>query len=371
MENCYVGLMSGTSLDGIDAALVQIGKKGQLEVISLLTSKFPEHIPSQLRSLISGKSESLHALCSLDIELGEIYANVTLDLLSRSSCKPHDIRAIGSHGQTIRHKPDARHPYSLQIGNPSVISEITGITTVAGFRARDIAAGGQGAPLAPAFHRAAFSDHKQKRIIVNIGGISNITLLPHLQSSAIVSGYDTGPGNCLLDAWTMSCRGLHYDENGDWAGSGDADRDLLDSLLADSYFSKSSPKSTATDYFNLDWLESSHPLVADLKAENVQATLAELTAHTIALHIIREGYDDTEIYLCGGGVHNKDLVNRIARHLPKAALSTTESLGLDPDYVEATAVAWLAWRTMEKKAGNLPAVTGASHPVVLGGIFSA
>jgi anhydro-N-acetylmuramic acid kinase len=371
MDDYYIGLMSGTSLDAIDAALIRIGDKGELEVISLLNTKFPEHIVIQLRNIISGNNESLHELCLLDTELGEIYANVALDLISRSAYKPHKIKAIGCHGQTIRHQPDCRHPYTLQIGNPSVIAEKTSITTVAQFRARDIAAGGQGAPLVPAFHRAVFSDPEQQRVIVNIGGIANITLLPPLNSKDTVSGCDTGPGNCLLDAWSLSCRGLGYDENGSWAASGTVDRKLLESLLADSYFSKSSPKSTGTDYFNLDWLESSYPSVTDLKAEDVQATLAELSARTIALSIIREGYDGKQIYLCGGGVHNKDLNDRIHRHLANAKHYTTDKLGLDPDYVEATAFAWLAWCTMEKQAGNLPAVTGARHPVILGGIFPA
>ena len=371
MDNYYVGLMSGTSLDAIDAVLIRIGDDGGLEVISMLSTEFPEHIPSQLRNLIRGSTESIHTLCSLDSELGDIYAKVTLDLLSKSAYKPHDIKAIGCHGQTIRHQPDSRHPYSLQIGNPSVIAEKTGITTVADFRARDIAAGGQGAPLVPAFHRAVFSDPEKARIIINIGGISNITLLPHLKSKNTVSGYDTGPGNCLLDAWSLSCRGHSYDEDGKWSASGAVNSKLLDSLLDDSYFSKSSPKTTGTEYFNLDWLETNYPLVTELQAEDVQATLAELTAHTIALHVIREGYDNNQIYLCGGGVHNKDIIERISRHLPKARLFTTENLGLDPDYVEATAFAWLAWCTMEKQSGNLPVVTGARHPVILGGIFPA
>ena len=371
MDNYYIGLMSGTSLDAIDAALIRIGDKGNLDVISLLTTKFPEHIPSQLRNLINGKNDSIHALCSLDTELGDIYANVVLDLISKSAYKPHDIKAIGCHGQTVRHRPDCRNPYSLQIGNPSVLAEKTGITTVADFRSRDIAAGGQGAPLVPAFHRAVFSHPEQQRAIINIGGIANITLLPHHKSKDSISGYDSGPGNCLLDAWSLSCRGLNYDEDGSWANNGVVDIKLLDSLLADSFFSKSSPKSTGSENFNLDWLESNYPLVTDLNAEDVQATLAELTAHTIALHIIREGYDDNEIYLCGGGVHNKDLVERLFRHLPNAKLFTTDELGLDPDYVEATAFAWLARCTMEKQAGNLPTVTGASHPVILGGIFPA
>jgi len=371
MDNYFVGLMSGTSLDGIDAALIRTDKKGKIGIISCLSSPFPDHIPAQIRKLTGGQTESLHELCTLDAELGEIYAKVTLELIKRSSYKPHDITAIGCHGQTIRHQPEGRHPYSLQIGNPSVIAEITQITTVSDFRSRDIAAGGQGAPLVPAFHRAVFSDQEQQRVIVNIGGIANITLLPQANNGDIVSGYDTGPGNCLLDAWSLSCRGLNIDEDGCWAESGTIDRQLLDALLADKYFSKSPPKSTGTEYFNLDWLESTYPSVTDLDAENVQATLAELTAHTIALSIIREGYDSNEVYLCGGGVHNKDLTRRIQRHLSKAKIQTTEALGLDPDYVEATAFAWLARCTMEKQTGSLPAVTGAKHPVILGGIFPA
>lgn len=371
MDNFYVGLMSGTSLDAIDAALIRTDKKGQIGIISCLSSPFPEHIPAQLRRLISGKTESLHELCTLDTELGEIYADVTLELIEKSSYKPQEITAIGCHGQTIRHNPEGRHPYSLQLGNPSVIAEKTNITTVADFRARDIAAGGQGAPLVPAFHSAVFSHQEQNRVIVNIGGIANITLLPASKNKNITSGYDTGPGNCLLDAWSLSCRGLKYDGDGCWAESGKVDHDLLDALLADSYFSKSPPKSTGTEYFNLDWLEASYPSVTDINAENVQASLAELTAHTIALAIIREGYDNNEVYLCGGGVHNKDLYRRIQGHLSKAKLDTTENLGLDPDFVEATAFAWLARCTLEKQSGNLPAVTGARHPVILGGVFPA
>ena len=371
MDNYYVGLMSGTSLDAIDAVLLRIENNGGIEVVSLINTPFPEHISGQLRNLIAGKTESLQELCSLHTELGEIYAAITLELISKSGYKPIDINAIGCHGQTVLHQPEGKHPYSLQIGNPSVIAEVSGITTVADFRARDIAAGGQGAPLVPAFHRAVFSAPDKQRVIVNIGGIANITLLPRTNSKNIVTGYDTGPGNCLLDSWSLSCRGLAFDESGSWAASGKVDRKLLDALLSDNYFSKSPPKSTGTDHFNVEWIESIYPSVTELKAEDVQATLAELTAHSIALPIIREGFDSNEIYLCGGGVHNKDLTQRIQRHLSAASIFSTEKLGLDPDFVEATAFAWLAWRTMEKKAGNLPAVTGARHPVILGGIFQA
>lgn len=371
MDKYYVGLMSGTSLDAIDAVLIRITDKGAIGIVSCLNSPFPDHIQGQLRDLISGNTESLHELCSLDAELGGIYAKVALELIKKSAYQSQHITAIGCHGQTIRHHPEGRHPYSMQIGNPSVIAEITNITTVADFRSRDIAAGGQGAPLVPAFHRAVFSDQEQQRVIVNIGGIANITLLPQANSEENVSGYDTGPGNCLLDAWSLSCRGFNFDEDGCWAESGKADRQLLDVLLADNYFSKSPPKSTGTEYFNLDWLETTFPSVTELNANDVQATLAELTAHTIALSIIREGYDSNEVYLCGGGVHNKDLTRRIQRHLSNAKIQTTETLGLDPDYVEATAFAWLARCTMERQDGNLPAVTGARHPVILGGIFPA
>ena len=371
MDNYYVGLMSGTSLDAIDAVLLRIQDNGGIELVSLINSPFPDRISTQLRGMIAGNTESLHELCSLDTELGEIYATVSLDLISKSGYKPGDIKAIGCHGQTVRHHPEGKHPYSLQIGNPSIIAEVSGITTVADFRARDIAAGGQGAPLVPAFHRAVFSDSDSQRVIVNIGGIANITLLPRTKSREAVTGYDTGPGNCLLDSWSLSCRGLAFDENGSWASSGKVDKKLLDALLTDSYFSKSPPKSTGTDHFNLEWIEKIYPTAARKKAEDVQATLAELTAHTIALTIIREGYDSNEIYLCGGGVHNGDLTQRIQRHLSAANIFSTEKLGLDPDFVEATAFAWLAWRTMNKKTGNLPSVTGARHPVILGGIFQA
>lgn len=371
MDNYFVGLMSGTSLDAIDGVIIRIENNGGIEIISMINTPYPDSIATKLRNIISGKNKSVHEIFSLDTELGELYSATTLDLISKSGFKPIDIKAIGCHGQTIRHQPDGKYPYSLQIGNPSVIVENCGITTVSNFRARDIAAGGQGAPLVPSFHMAVFSSPEVKRVIVNLGGIANITLLPKTKSKEMVSGYDTGPGNCLLDAWHLSCKGTPIDENGAWSASGTADKKLLDALLVDSYFSKSSPKSTGTEYFNLEWLENTSPLVTKLKAEDVQATLAELTAHSIALAIIREGYDRDEIFLCGGGVHNADLMQRISRHLSSASINTTEKLGLDPDFVEATAFAWLAWRTLEKKTGNLPAVTGARHPVILGGIFQA
>jgi anhydro-N-acetylmuramic acid kinase len=371
MNSHYVGLMSGTSMDAIDAVLIRIDGNENLEVVAALTSPFPANIPVRLRELISEHAPSMHEVCTLDTQLGEIYADAVLELLAKSNVRTDRVRAIGSHGQTLFHRPDNKHPYSLQIGNPSLIAEKTGITTVADFRSRDLAAGGQGAPLVPAFHKAIFSSQDNARVIVNIGGIANITLLPKIKDKLPVYGYDTGPGNCLLDTWSRSCRGKSYDANGDWAATGNIDQEMLDSLIVDHYFSKSPPKSTGIEEFNLEWLERTYPLVNGLPAEDVQATLTELTAHTIALAILREGYDNDEIFICGGGVHNSLLMERVEHHLPAATISSTAAIGMDPDYVEATAFAWLAMRTMEKRPGNLPAVTGAQHPVILGAIYQS
>jgi anhydro-N-acetylmuramic acid kinase len=372
MNKYYIGLMSGTSMDAIDVVLLQIDDDENLKVIAALTKSFPDKLLEKISSLLSGNDNaSIDSLCTLHTWLGELYAEAALDLLSKSGHHHDRICAIGCHGQTLRHQPDVRHPYSLQIGNPSVIAERTGITTVADFRSRDIAAGGQGAPLVPAFHHAIFSATEQQRTIINIGGIANITLLPGAKSGGSVAGYDTGPGNCLLDRWSLSCRGINYDNHGEWAASGSVDQELLEGLIADSYFSKSGPKSTGTEYFNIDWLENTYSKVTTLAAEDVQATLAELTAYSIALSVLREGYDKSDIFICGGGVHNHYLVDRIRHHLPAAMVQSTAALGLDPDYVEATAFGWLAKCAIDKLPGNLPTVTGARHPAILGAIYPA
>jgi anhydro-N-acetylmuramic acid kinase len=275
-----------------------------------------------------------------------------------------DIRAIGSHGQTLRHQPDAITPYSLQIGNPATIASGTGITTVADFRSADIAAGGQGAPLVPPFHQWLFGG--ENRVILNIGGIANVTLLQ--PGDAPVIGFDTGPGNTLMDRWIQKHRKQAFDRNGAWAASGSCIDELLESMLTYGYFRLEPPKSTGLDDFNLDWL-AGHG-ISHYDATDVQATLSELTAKTVADAVNRHAPQAGELFVCGGGAHNADLLQRLGRHLPGTRIATTAVVGLDPDWVEAVAFAWLAMRALAGKTGNLPSVTGASRKVVLGTIHS-
>jgi anhydro-N-acetylmuramic acid kinase len=300
----------------------------------------------------------------LDTETGEAFAEAAAQIVAGQDLNA--VRAIGSHGQTLAHAPDARPAYTLQIGNPARISENTGISTVADFRSRDIAAGGQGAPLVPAFHQAVFSDPAISRVILNIGGIANIT---HLPRSGQVTGFDTGPGNCLMDAWIQRHLGQSFDRNGDFASQGKAQQALLSAMQADTYFGKAPPKSTGTDHFSLPWVES-QPGVRDLPPEDVQATLLQLSAESIAESIKLHAADAEEVLVCGGGVHNPALMAKLAQQLPMPVYSTSR-LGLDPDWVEAIAFAWLAKQALLGLPGNLPAVTGARGPRVLGCIHPA
>ena len=329
---------------------------------------FPPAVRDAIQSLMQPGANEIERAGELDMRLGQLFADAALALLHQSGLQPGDIHAIGSHGQTIRHRPLATPAFTRQIGNPSVIAEQTGITTVADFRARDMAAGGQGAPLVPAFHQWRFRKSGINRVIVNIGGIANLTWLPSSEQEPVL-GFDTGPGNTLLDQWIAKVRGEPYDRDGAWAASGQVHEKLLARLLAEEYFAKPPPKSTGREHFHLAWLEQ-RP-VDNLAPEDVQATLAELTAATIAqaLHLLPAMAK--EIYVCGGGSHNRQLLARLRARCPGASVATTQALGLDPDWVEAAAFAWLAHRTLTKQPGNLPSVTGAHRAVVLGGIYPA
>jgi len=362
----YIGLMSGTSVDGIDAALVSIPVNGQLALLATHQHPFPAVIRNAIQALMQPGPNEIEREGEMDVQMGHLFAEATHALLAKSGISASSIRAIGSHGQTIRHRPHAAHPFSRQIGNPSVIAEETGITTVADFRSRDLAAGGEGAPLVPAFHRWLFHKPGTRRAIVNIGGVANITWLPASENNAVL-GFDTGPGNTLLDQWIARHRNEPYDRDGTWAASGRVQKDLLAQLMAEDYFAKAPPKSTGREYFNLAWLEQQ--LVGILAPEDIQATLAELTAVSIAQGLKLLPDKVGEIYLCGGGTHNSHLVARLRALLPDISVATTEILGLDPDWVEAAAFAWLAHRTLAGHAGNIPSVTGARHPVLLGGIY--
>jgi len=364
----YIGLMSGTSVDGIDAALVAIDAATRFELIATHRHPIPPETRRRLQALMQPGADELSRAAALDIELAELFAQAATCVREQAKLGLRDIRAIGSHGQTIRHAPDASPPFSLQLGNASVIAETTGITTVADFRARDIAAGGQGAPLVPAFHQWLFQKTGTHRAIVNIGGIANFTYLP-ADAAQPVLGFDTGPGNTLLDRWIEKHQGLAYDQDGRWAAGGKPSAALLTVLLADPYFARRPPKSTGRDYFHLAWLERHlQQAGGKLAPQDVQATLVELTALTLAQALARLPRLD-EVYLCGGGAHNTALTAALKQHLGDLPLATTETLGLAPDWVEAAAFAWLAHQTLEGLPGNLPSVTGAKRAVILGGIY--
>lgn len=366
MPDFYIGLMSGTSMDGIDAALVSFGE-ADVRIAATHQKAYPDTLRhALLRAVATPIDQSIDNIGSIDRQVGECFRDATLELLEHGGVAAADIRAIGSHGQTVRHQPDAVTPYSLQIGNPSIIAHGTGITTVADFRSADIAAGGQGAPLVPPFHHWLFGGTGRTRVILNIGGISNVTLLGADDSPVI--GFDTGPGNTLLDRWVQRHRKTPFDRNGEWAASGTCVDELLERLLSFGYFDLAPPKSTGLEDFNLDWLLQQN--VSAYAPEDVQATLAELTARSVADSIRQYAAKAKALYVCGGGAHNKDLLSRLARHLPGTGIETTAAVGLDPDWVEAVAFAWLAMRTMNNATGNLPSVTGASKKVVLGEIHS-
>jgi len=354
--------MSGTSLDGVDAALVDLRSRPVLIGAGFLP--YPKSLKTSLLALHEASRDELHRAALTGIELSGLYAKAVGRLLEKHRMPAKSVSAIGCHGQTVRHRPGSG--YSIQLGNPAWLAERTGITVVADFRNRDIAAGGQGAPLVPAFHAATFRDLRRHRVIANLGGIANLTDLPR---KGPVTGFDTGPGNILLDAWARERFGRDFDRGGALASRGQPVAVLLKALLADPYFRRSPPKSTGRDHFSLDWLRRFS--VGKYKAEDVQATLAELTARSIAKAIAKFCPGAEETYLCGGGVRNHDLVTRITRELTGVKIASTEPLGIHPDWVEAMAFAWLAQRALKGEPGNLPEVTGAKRPRVLGAIYAA
>ncbi|MDQ2075717.1 anhydro-N-acetylmuramic acid kinase [Marinimicrobium sp. ABcell2] len=370
-SNLYIGLMSGTSADAVDAVIVDFSAD-QPRLVASHSQPFDRSTRASIHNLALPGTNEIDRMGGLDRELGETFARVVIELLEKGGCEASQIAAIGSHGQTVRHRPPGLNdnPFSLQIGDPNIIAQRTGITTIADFRRRDMAAGGHGAPLVPAFHSAFFHSAEQSRAIVNVGGIANLTWLP-TQGQPL--GFDTGPGNVLLDAWIMKTRGAPYDQQGEWAASGRVDNTLLEQLLAHPYFTQRPPKSTGPEAFNLDWLSSELARVeGELAPEDVQATLLVLTAQTIAASVsaLQNG-EFTTTYLCGGGAYNLQLRRALETLLPKQRVTDTTELGIAPEWVEATAFAWLARQTNERKAGNLPEVTGAREALVLGGIYPA
>lgn len=365
----YIGLMSGTSADAIDAVVVDLQSTPQL--LAQHTLPLPIKTRQQIHALSLPGDNEIDRMGALDAELGHLFAQTSLELLDKSGINASQITAIGSHGQTIRHRPpgSSEGTFTLQIGDPNLIAELTGITTVADFRRRDMAAGGQGAPLVPAFHRAIFHTQVKDRVIVNIGGMANITWLP---AQGQTLGFDTGPGNVLMDGWIHSHSGGSYDKNGVWAASGQAHPELLADLLADAYFTLPAPKSTGRESFNRAWLDKSlAKLVPPPSPVDVQATLLELTVATIADSICSLGQTAKEIYVCGGGAYNPRLMQRLQDLLPTDKVASTSVLGIDPQWIEAMAWAWLAQQTINHRTGNLREVTGAKREVILGGVYFA
>jgi anhydro-N-acetylmuramic acid kinase len=367
MPDYYIGLISGTSMDGIDAALVEFGDRS-VEIVSGRTTPYPEALRSKLMAATRAPETCTADLIgTLDHWVGECFRDTALELVQAAGVRPDQVRAIGSHGQTIRHRPDDERPFTLQIGNAAIIAKGTGIDCVADFRSADLALGGQGAPLVPPFHEWMFRSPDVDRCVLNIGGIANITVLPAAPEP--ISGFDTGPGNTLMDAWVRRHYNVPYDDEGRWANIGTIVPSLLEAMLTDPYFAKAPPKSTGFEYFNDDWL--SELIEDDAEFADVQASLAELTAATIADAIARYAGRTQEVLICGGGVHNTDLMRRLGDRMPGIPLMSTADSGLDPDRVEACAFAWLAMRTVNSEAGNAPGVTGASRATVLGAIHSA
>ena len=356
-----IGLMSGTSLDGVDAVLADFSDKLP-RTLATFWLPYPTTIRQQALKLQSAQHDEIHAAALLANELARCYAQAVHEVLGGAGATAAQVAAIGCHGQTIRHRP--ANGYSVQLNNPALLAELCGIAVVADFRSRDIAAGGQGAPLVPAFHAAAFGDPTRHRVILNVGGIANLT---DLNPGQAVRGFDCGPGNLLMDAWIERHQGQRYDEAGRWATQGQALAELLRSLLADGFFSASPPKSCGRDEFNIAWLECR--LAGSERPEDVQATLLELTALSATQAIGRWCGSPDQLFVCGGGAHNQALMARLQWHLPDCRVASTDSFGQAPDWVEALAFAWLAWRTLRGEPGNLAEVTGASGPRVLGAIY--
>ncbi|MEX1032495.1 MAG: anhydro-N-acetylmuramic acid kinase [Cellvibrionaceae bacterium] len=366
----YIGLISGTSADCIDAVLVDFSQHPPRYLHQVAYPIEPE-IKSRIYGLMVPGDNEVDRLGVLDRELGELFAGAVTQLLADSGVSATRVQAIGSHGQTIRHRPpgELSAPFTLQIADPNLIAETTGITTVADFRRRDMAAGGQGAPLVPAFHRAVFHSPNCDRVILNIGGIANLTFLPR---QGEVLGFDTGPGNALMDGWISRHRNESYDPDGQWARSGKANEALLHALLAHPYFCQPAPKSTGREMFTMSWLLGVLDQIPALQPADVQATLLELTVKTISKDILAwDSQSALEIYVCGGGAHNNLLMARLQALLKQYRVTTTDELGIPPDWVEAGAFAWLARQTLARQPGNLPSVTGAARNVILGSVYFA
>lgn len=363
----YIGLMSGTSVDGIDGVLVQ-SENRPVKIVAHTFAKFPEQVRQVILTLQKTGNCSLKVLGMLNYQLGCCYAEIVAKLLADSGLTADQVIAIGCHGQTIYHHPYGKAPFSMQAGDPNVLAQRTQITVVADFRGMDIACGGNGAPLVPLLHQALFSDNQEIRVILNLGGIANITLL---KPGKEVTGFDNGPANCLMDEWIhLHHPEVQFDKDGQWAATGQINHDLLKAMLAEPYFHLQPPKSTGRELFCMQWLQhylDQHP---EKSPHNVQATLCELTATVIAQDLLRYAKDAGSVYVCGGGAYNIHLLSRLKEKLPACHVALSDELGIPANCVEATAFAWLAQCRIEHQPGNIPAATGATGPAILGGIYN-
>lgn len=374
-HNLYIGLMSGTSLDGVDGVLVDFSgnNDGKLKVLAHAYAPFPAHLRQEFMALNSTGADEIHRSALAANALVHIYAAVVHDLLTMAGTAANLVTAIGAHGQTVRHRPQAFDGtgYTVQLNNPALLAELTGIDVVADFRSRDVAAGGQGAPLVPAFHQGVFSHADSAVAVLNLGGISNLSLLPPKGSPGPVLGFDCGPGNALMDAWCQQHTGQPFDAEGAWAASGKLVPALLASLLNEAYFSKPPPKSTGRDLFSLTWLAAKLAPFAGERPQDIQNTLTEFTASACATGVSYYGKDSKKLIVCGGGAFNQHLMQRLQAGLPGLRVSNSAQHGLPPLQVEAAAFAWLARRAIRREPGNLASVTGAAGPRVLGALYPA
>jgi len=363
MIEYYIGIMSGTSLDAVDVVIADLSSG--CKIIAQSDTAFPKELHQRLTTIIQTGKTTFSEMGQLDVELAQLYATAVNNLVSECNISKNNIIAIGCHGQTVYHQPSGDIQFSIQLGSASTLVENTGITVVNDFRNRDMAAGGQGAPLVPAFHQAVYSDENKSRLIINIGGLSNCSWLP---TSSKIKGYDIGPGNTLLDSWIQHTKNKPFDKDGEWASSGKVIQPLLEELLTDKYFNLTGPKSTGREYFNLKWLNTiiQRPVFSKISDVDIQTTLTELTAKSITDTINHMGPD--EAYLCGGGVLNHYLVNRI-KTLSQYTIRDINGLGIAPDYVEAAAFAWLAKQCVDGNIGTLASVTGAQSNNIAGAIY--
>lgn len=360
----YIGIMSGTSLDGIDICVVDIAN--QCSLIASHYLPMPSNLKADLLALCSSSTDEIARAALAEQQWVELAVQGIDTLLAQINLKPADIRAIGSHGQTIRHEPS--QGFTVQIGNPALLAELSNICVVSDFRRRDMAAGGQGAPLVPAFHEMLFKQRKTTCAIINIGGFSNVTLL---SEGLPTRGFDCGPGNVLLDAWIQDRQQVAFDKNGDWAASGQVNQALLENMLEEPFFNTQGPKSTGRELFNLNWLKRMLNQQQAIADQDVQSTLAQFTAVTVADAIIQAQPTTQEVWVCGGGAHNADLLQRLNQALPNCSVAATDDIGVSADWMEAMAFAWLAHCCLERIPGNRPAVTGARGQRVLGAIYPA